>query len=266
MRRIFDRLYAEDPFVDAPLADVEVDMQGWGSTHFFFREILNYLKPSLIVEVGSWKGRSAMHMADLAKDLNIPNLEICCIDTWLGSSGVWARKEQVAEILKLKNGWPMLYFTFMKNVIERGHQDVITPMPMPSDMGYFVLKRLNAKPQMIYLDAAHEYESCKRDLELYFQLLGEDGILLGDDYETFEGVTRAADEFAEENGLQLVSTRSKFVLSKNPDHVRAMQGVLAEVEARRVRVAASRAERDARIAAESGADTPPPEGREPQQG
>ncbi|WP_068112529.1 class I SAM-dependent methyltransferase [Tropicimonas marinistellae] len=241
MRKIFNRLYDEDPYEGAPLDDVEVDMQGWGSTHFFFREIIGYLKPSFIVEVGSWKGRSALHMADLAKAAETPNLEICCIDTWLGSPGVWARKEQVADVLKLRNGWPMLYFTFMKNVVESGHQDVITPMPMPSDMGAQVLKRLRARPDMIYVDAAHDYDNCKRDLALYFDLLSDDGILLGDDYETWPGVTQAADEFARENGLILVGTRSKFVLSKNIDHVHAMQGVLAEIEARRARVAEAKA-------------------------
>ena len=239
-KRIFDTLYAENPYETAPLDQYEVDMQGWGSTHFFFKEILSYLKPSLIVEVGTWKGMSAMHMADLGKELGIPDLEICCIDTWLGSPGVWTKKEQVADILKMKHGWPMLYFTFMKNVVERGHHDVITPMPMPSDMGYFVLKQRNVKADMIYIDAGHEYESCIRDLNLYIELLSDDGILLGDDYETFPGVTQAAHEFADKNGLELVATRSKFVLSKNPDHVAAMKGVLQTVEERRERVAEAR--------------------------
>lgn len=241
MRSVFNRLYDVDPYVGAPLDDVAVDMQGWGSTHFFFKAILEYLRPSLIVEVGTWKGMSAMHMADIGKSLGIPDLEICCIDTWLGSPGVWSNKTKVAEIMKLKNGWPMLYFTFMKNVIERNHQDVITPMPMPSDMGYFVLKNLGIKPKLIYIDAGHEYESCLRDLNLYINVLDDDGILLGDDYETFPGVTQAAHEFADAHGLEVVGTRSKFVVSKNKAHVAAMKGVLAEVEARRKRVEESRA-------------------------
>ncbi len=238
MRKIFDKLYEVDPYVDAPLGDVAVDMQGWGSTHFFFREILKYLRPSRIVEVGTWKGMSAMHMADLGKELEIPDLEIACIDTWLGSPGVWKVKSKTADILKLKNGWPMLYYTFMKNVIERGHQDVITPMPMPSDMGYFVLKGMKAKADMIYIDAGHEYESCKRDLNLFIELLDDDGIMLGDDYETFPGVTRAAHEFADENGYELVGTRSKFVISRNAEHVSAMKEVVKVVDDRRARQAA----------------------------
>ncbi|SNS28716.1 class I SAM-dependent methyltransferase [Tropicimonas sediminicola] len=241
MRRIFNRLYDEDPYLDAPLADVEVDMQGWGSTHFFFRGIIEHLKPSLIVEVGSWKGRSALHMADLCKAAGIKNLEICCVDTWLGTSGIWARKGQVEEELKLKNGWPMLYFTFMKNVVEAGHQDVITPLPLPSDMGAQVLKRIRARPDLIYIDAAHDYDNCLRDLRNYFELLDDNGILLGDDYETIDGVTEAAQEFAREKELILVGTRSKFVLSKNVEHVHAMQALLAEIDARRARVAEAKA-------------------------
>ena len=132
MTRIFDSLHAVSPYEGASLDDVDVDMQGWGSTHFFFREIFDYLRPRLVVEVGTWKGMSAMHMADLAKERGIEDFEVACIDTWLGSPGVWRNKNKVGEVLKLRNGWPMLYFTFLKNVIDRGHQDVITPMPMPS--------------------------------------------------------------------------------------------------------------------------------------
>ncbi len=241
MRKIFDRLYAVDPYVDAPIDDVALDMQGWGSTHFFFKSIIEYLRPSLIVEVGTWKGMSAMHMADLGKALSIPDFEICCIDTWLGSPGVWSNKAKVTEILKMKNGWPMLYYTFMKNVVERKHHDVITPMPMPSDMGYFVLMNMRVKADMIYIDAGHEYESCLRDLNLFINLLDDDGILLGDDYLTFPGVTRAAQEFAEDNGLELVETQSKFVLSRNRTHVAAMKQVVEQVNARRERVERAKA-------------------------
>lgn len=253
MTRIFDTLYAENPYQTADLSGVEVDMQGWGSTHFFFKEILNYRKPSLIIEVGTWKGMSAMHMADIGKELGIPDLEICCVDTWLGSPGVWTKKNEVADILKMKDGWPMLYFTFMKNVVERGHHDVITPMPMPSDMGYFVLKQRKVKADMIYIDAGHEYESCKRDLNLYIDLLDDDGIMLGDDYETFPGVTEAAHEFADERGMELVGTRSKFVLSKNKSHVDAMKKVLEEVAERKERVAAAQARAKAKAEAEGNA-------------
>ncbi len=256
MSRIFDSLHATSPYEGADLGDVAVDMQGWGSTHFFFREIFDYLRPRLVVEVGTWKGMSAMHMADLAKERGIEDFEIACIDTWLGSPGVWRNKAKVAEVLHLKNGWPMLYFTFLKNVIERGHQDVITPMPMPSDMGYHVLKNLGVKADLIYVDAGHEYESCIRDLRLYKDLLSDDGILLGDDYETWEGVTRAAHEFAEEEGLTLVATRSKYVLSRNPDHVAKMQAVLTEVDARRARVAVARAAAAERAEEAEGADAP----------
>lgn len=254
MRKIFNRLYDVDPYIGAPLDDVAVDMQGWGSTHFFFKSIIEYLKPSLIVEVGTWKGMSAMHMAELAKKLDIPNLEICCIDTWLGSPGVWANKTKTADILKLRNGWPMLYYTFMKNVIERGHQDVITPMPMPSDMGYFVLNNMGVKADMIYIDAGHEYESCLRDLNLFINILDDDGIMLGDDYETFPGVTQAAHEFADKHGLELVGTRSKFILSKNKAHVAAMKAVVEEVDARRQRVAESKAKAAANEAANEAAE------------
>lgn len=46
---------------------VELDMQGWSSTDPVFEEIIQQLKPRKIVEVGTWKGGSAIHMAELCK-------------------------------------------------------------------------------------------------------------------------------------------------------------------------------------------------------
>lgn len=58
-------------------------MQGWGSTHPIFAEVINLISPRLILEVGSWKGASVIHMANLLKAQNIDGA-IICIDTWLG--------------------------------------------------------------------------------------------------------------------------------------------------------------------------------------
>ena len=62
-----------------------------GSDHSVFRRALSEIRPSLIVEVGSWKGASAIHMADLARELDLA-AEIVCIDTWLGNWQHWTRK------------------------------------------------------------------------------------------------------------------------------------------------------------------------------
>src|SRR5690349_3453691 len=69
------------------------DITGWQSTHPWFAQIIGQVKPERILEVGTWKGASAIHMAQLAKQVN-PRAQVLCVDTWLGSHRVlWTTPE-----------------------------------------------------------------------------------------------------------------------------------------------------------------------------
>ncbi len=73
---------------------------------------------------------------------------------------------------------------------------------------------------MVYIDAAHEEEPAYRDFKSYWNLLTADGVLLGDDYISWEGVTRAANRFAVDVQRPLIGKWSKFVISRS-DRIRA---------------------------------------------
>jgi hypothetical protein len=154
-------------------------------------------------------------MGHRCKELGLTT-EIVCIDTWLGNKEHWLKKDAPDhyDSLKIRNGYPGLYWTFLRNVVEHGMQDVITPMPMPSDTAYYVLKSMNARADLIYIDGAHEYENVTRDLQQYWELLGDDGLLIGDDYVGWDGVTKAANDFARARKMQITGQFGKFVLSK----------------------------------------------------
>jgi hypothetical protein len=53
-------------------------------------------------------------------------------------------------------------------------------------------------------------------------LLNDDGVLIGDDYLVWPGVTQAATEFAKENHLPMASHPGKFLLSKNPEFFKSL--------------------------------------------
>lgn len=61
---------------------------------------------------------------------------------------------------------------------------------------------------VIYIDACHDYDFVKQDIELSFDKLSSNSFLCGHDYnieyQTFPGVIKAVDEFAEKHGLSLV--------------------------------------------------------------
>lgn len=213
--RIRDRLFKTSPYADLDLDHVEPDLQGWRSDSYVLTEAIERVRPKLVLEIGTWKGRSAVNMARKCQALGL-DTEIVCIDTWLGCKEHWLKDDaDHYQSLRLKNGFPTLYWTFLKNVVECGLQDIITPMPLPSDTAFHILRTMDVAADLIYIDGAHEYESVMRDLTLYWQLLADAGVLIGDDYVGWEGVTRAANEFSRAKKMQITGQYGKFVLSKS---------------------------------------------------
>jgi hypothetical protein len=139
-------------------------MQGWGSSDPLFEEIIRAIKPKIIVEVGSWKGASAINMAKIVKSLGL-DCKIICVDTWLGSPEHFlGQQPSWRASLRLSHGYPQLYFTFLANVVRQGVDDVIIPIAATSESGAVILASKGVRPDMVYIDAAHEYEPALRDL------------------------------------------------------------------------------------------------------
>jgi len=76
-------LHGEDVFEGFDYQSYPSDVTGWGGDSPAFAELIHEIKPSLIIEVGSWKGASAITMADALAAEKLPG-KILCIDTWLG--------------------------------------------------------------------------------------------------------------------------------------------------------------------------------------
>ena len=94
-------------------------------------------------------------------------------------------------------------------------RDVIIPLPTTSESGAFILARKQVRPDLVYIDGAHEHDAVLRDLRVYWRILADKGIILGDDYAGWASVTQAANEFAAEIGYQIFGKSGKFVLSKD---------------------------------------------------
>jgi cephalosporin hydroxylase len=71
---------------------IQPDRQGWASDNPCFAELIDELRPSLVIEVGSWKGASLLEMARATTSLGLPT-QFICVDTWLGSNPeLWLHK------------------------------------------------------------------------------------------------------------------------------------------------------------------------------
>ena len=124
-------LMGSNPYDGFDAAAYQLDVTGWGAHHPWFEQIIAQVKPRLILEVGTWKGASAIHMAKTARRFN-PGAQVLCVDTWLGSHKIlWTRPDYRSQLL-LKNGFPQQYFQFLANVVHTKMQDSIFPLPMTS--------------------------------------------------------------------------------------------------------------------------------------
>lgn len=132
------------------------------------------------VEVGVYMGANAAHVID-----NLQCDKTWLIDTW-GENGFF-----VSEMVTLEDG-NRIYAEVQKafkpeidqnkvEIIRMDHREAASLIPNNLDL--------------VYIDANHEYEEVKTDLEVWYPKVREGGIFSGDDYHYYDGVVKAVDEF-----------------------------------------------------------------------
>lgn len=210
---LMSRIHLSSPYERFDAADYDIDLQGWASTSPVFKSLIGKVKPSLIIEVGTWKGASAITMARALKAHRIEGA-IICVDTWLGSLDLWERP-QYRESLALKHGYPTLYYQFLANVVKTGYSNIIIPLPSPSTVAFHWFRRVGVVADLIYIDADHGVESVYNDIRNYWQLLSPNGVLFGDDYlPMWPGVVRAVNVFSKKIGIKPQILGEKWILPK----------------------------------------------------
>lgn len=192
------------------------DVTGWDSEHPWFIETIAHLAPRTIIEVGSYKGASAIHMA---RALEAPKADaaIICIDTWLGDNEWW-EPGPMRDAIHFRNGRPEFYEIFLKNIVHHALAEYIVPLAMPSVQAGRYLRAHGVTAQMIYIDGCHERGEVHRDLAMYWSLLDEGGVMLIDDFDFaephFEGLICDVIQFTLERNLPLSTLGRKVRLMK----------------------------------------------------
>lgn len=186
----------------SPFENVQLDpaketeeIDGWFGEHALFDQVIANIATHFSIEVGVWQGKSAIYTAQKMAE-KTDDFGIICVDTWLGSieHRVTPRWR---EQLRLENGYPRIYEKFLNNIVANGFEKHIFPLPLPSNQAAIYLKAKGIQVAMLYIDAGHDYQSVKTDLESFWPLLGPSGILIGDDYDAtnWPGVIQATNEF-----------------------------------------------------------------------
>lgn len=141
-------------------------------------------KHSVIVELGSFCGRSTRALAD-----NTPG-KVYAIDDWKG-----VRKTQWGPATKeMQDDGPISFVAFCQNMED--HLLVtgkVKPIRMDHAEVELLWPRLPDSPDMVFIDGDHDYASVKRDIMIWSQRIEEGGLLCGDDI-SWPGVREAVDE------------------------------------------------------------------------
>lgn len=158
--------------------------QGWFHHGERILSLIEKYAPKVCVELGTWKGASAIAIARVLKEWDG---ELFCVDTWTGDVdyGHWGT---VA-------GAPAMLLECATNVVAAGVADRVRFIPART---VEAAESWSMDIDMLYVDADHTYESTRDDIAAWYSFLGPGGIFFGDDYDNpmYPGVKKAWDEFA----------------------------------------------------------------------
>lgn len=169
---------------------------GWFDTdnQNFYKQIVNmHSNGDIFVEVGSYKGKSTVCMA-----VSIANsgkyIPFYAVDTWEGSEE-HHENQSFADIDVINNN---LYNIFLQNI--KPVKNYITPIRKLSIEA--AKDFIDHSLAFVYLDASHDYENVKNDINAWCTKIKKGGILAGHDWQ-HQDVVKAVTEFSTHNNLNI---------------------------------------------------------------
>jgi len=186
--------------------NVNPDPHGW-----FGEKNKSFLKPlvadkKIILELGSWLGKSTRWFLDNSKAANI-----LCVDTWKGSI-----EHQTKKGIDVK--LPNLLDTFVVNCWNYRHK--ILYFQKDTISGMKEIHDLKIMPDFIYVDASHQYEDVLNDLQTAYDLF-PNALICGDDWswknksqEKRRTVRQAVYTFCINNGLKVTDNGHVWMIIK----------------------------------------------------
>ncbi|CAN6466357.1 unnamed protein product [Victoria cruziana] len=204
---VLDRIFnGTSPFIDFPPPHLQPLLQkrrikGWGSNGAVFENLIRRVKPRTIIEIGTFLGASAIHMAEVARKLDL-SPQIFCVDDFRG----WPEFDRKLRRMRYVNGDVLLLHQFMQNVNYMNMTETITPVPFSSSSTLLKLCEWGVVADLIEIDAGHDFHSAWSDINLAYKVLRRGGTIFGHDYFTMaddRGVRRAVNLFAKAKGLRV---------------------------------------------------------------
>lgn len=152
------------------------NIQGFFGYGKFYEEVIaNASDGDKILELGSYMGRSTAYLLELANKSG-KNLNIIAVDHFKGS----AEHQKIDYFPVFKSNMDQLEFPYPYTVLTLDSVEVAATF---EDLSLDV----------IMIDASHDYDNVKRDIQAWLPKLKEGGVFAGDDYD-WPGVSKAVNE------------------------------------------------------------------------
>lgn len=185
------------------MASYYQNIQGWFDFENIYKAQLHAAKDGdVFVEIGVWKGRSAVFMAENIKESG-KAIKFYGVDSFQGCDVL---KEQINQLEA-----PLLDI-LLDNIEKAGVSKYIEILLGRSDE--LAEEFQDEEVTFAFLDADHTYEKVKADLAAWWPKIKHGGVLGGHDYVGWPGVKSAVDEFVRENKLHLDTDWSSWLVSK----------------------------------------------------
>lgn len=172
------------------------DIDGWltdAEGELLHKLAKNCKGKGVIVEIGSWKGKSTVYLANGSKAGN--NVRVYAIDPHTGGP----------DLKRLGKVWS--FEEFKRNVAMAGVDDIVVPMIKTSEEA---AKGFDQPIELIFIDGAHEYEMVKLDFNLWFPKVIDGGIMAFHDTKGRVGPTKVVKEYVYKSrnfrGVEFVDT------------------------------------------------------------
>jgi predicted O-methyltransferase YrrM len=155
-------------------------VEGWTDQQqlrHLMAEVRSLSDHSFAVEIGVWKGRSALAMADACRGTS---KKVFAIDPWedytQGGMKVSSRLKEWGV-----DTFEDVYESFRSNVEKLGLEQWIVPVRLSSQQA---AKTWSHGPiSLIFIDGNHDFEALLLDLEVWFPVVRNHGLVCGDDWD-----------------------------------------------------------------------------------
>lgn len=216
MNTLKQYLFGGDPFVGFDPEWARPDLDGPIVDYSQLIEALKTIRPKTVVIVGARKGAAAVEIGNFCRAEELTP-EIVCIDSWLGSprdlyNKTDEQRQENAALLRQVNGFPMMYFTFMRNIVDAGLQEIITPLPQTSENAAKILRHYDVRIGVAYMDNEPEPQPLYRELMFYSALMDSPSMMVGNNAAQ-PGIMTSLTKFSERTGHKFTTEGNKYVLA-----------------------------------------------------